>query len=129
MDIRPATLVREVDGIEPLEEVVNEAKGLTWKYRREHALIRVAPDRLLLVRGGADGIAFEVEGDDVFMEVDGGRVRVVFLAWHTHPRPTGPSDHDRAFLKVLKQGDSVIYEMFAGGEGTRFYPKGGEDAR
>ena len=127
MDIRPATFVREVDPAEPLPEVVDEAKGLTWIHRQEHALLRVDSGRLLLVRGGADGIAFEKDGDEVFVSVDGRRHRVTLLAWHTHPRPTGPSDHDREFLRVLKQSDSLIYEMFAGGDGTRFYPKGGED--
>lgn len=121
MDIRPATLVREVAASEAWSEVVNEAKAFTWMRRCEVALLRVDSGQLLLVRGGADGIEFEVTYDEVFVKIDGVRRRVVLLAWHTHPRPTGPSDQDRRFLAKLNQRSSVIYEMFGDGRGTRFY--------
>ena len=121
MDIRPAIFVRDVDPREPVAEVVNEAKALTWAHRAEHALLRVDSGQLVLVRGGADGISFEAEGSEIYVDLDGNRRRVTLLAWHTHPRPTGPSDHDRAFLKALGQKESLIYEMFADRNGTRFY--------
>jgi hypothetical protein len=41
------------------------------------------------------------------------------LTW-THPRPTGPSDHDRNLLRMLGQSSSVVYEMFGDAEGTRY---------
>jgi hypothetical protein len=124
LEILPATFIRDVDPSEPWHEVVNEAKGLTWSFRREHALLQVEPDRLVLVSGGADGIEFHVENGVVIVLISGIPRRVKQLAWHTHPRPTGPSDHDRKFLEMLGQRSSMIYEMFAGGEGTRFDAKG-----
>jgi len=120
MDIRPATLVREVDPSEPWSVVVDEAKGLTWTGRCEHALISVEDGRLLLVSGGADGLLFEERDGKVWVRVNDEPLRVVTLAWHTHPRATGPSDHDRQFLRLLAQRSSMIYEMFTTGEGTRF---------
>jgi hypothetical protein len=123
MDIKPAILIREVSPMESLPEVVNEAKALTWTHRAEHALIRCAPGNLFLVRGGADGIGFQTRDGRVYIDVDGVAREVTLLAWHTHPRPTGPSDHDRNFLKLLGQHDSLIYEMFSDGNGTRFRPK------
>lgn len=127
MDIRPAIFVREVDSAEPLAEVVNEAKAMTWTHRCEHALVRVDEGQLLLVRGGADGLEFEREADAVFLTLEGKRRRVTLLAWHTHPRPTGPSDHDRAFLRALGQAESLIYEMFGDRNGTRFYAEHREE--
>jgi hypothetical protein len=121
MDIRPATLVRVISPLENWDEIVNEANGLTWTHRSEIALVRVDPDELLLVRGGADGIEFDTADDAMWMSVDGARRRVNRLAWHTHPRPTGPSDHDRRFLRMLGQESSMIYEMFTDGAGTRFH--------
>ncbi|HEV2296417.1 MAG TPA: hypothetical protein VGR35_21415 [Tepidisphaeraceae bacterium] len=120
MDIRPATLVRIVSTSDNWDEIVNEAKGITWTHRSEVALVRVDPDELLLIRGGADGIEFEIADDAVCVSIDGVRRRVNRLAWHTHPRPTGPPDHDRRFLRMLGQESSIIYEMFTDGSGTRF---------
>jgi hypothetical protein len=128
MDIRPATLIREVSPSEPWDAVIEEAKSFTWTRRCEVALLKLEPESLVLVQGGADGIEFETEDRRVFVNVDGIRRRVVLLAWHTHPRPTGPSDHDRRFLALLGQPSSVIYEMFADGRGTRFNALGQEDA-
>jgi hypothetical protein len=127
MDIKPATLVREVDAAEDWREVVNEAKALTWTHRCEHALLRCDRGRLLLVRGGADGLEFELIDGAAHVRIDGAIHRVTLLAWHTHPRPTGPSDHDRLFLRMISQDSSVIYEMFGDGNGTRFGARDPED--
>jgi hypothetical protein len=129
LDIRPVILERVVSPDEPVAEVVNEAKALTWTHRAEHALLEVEGGEFLLVRGGADGIEFELEpnGGFVVVVVDGKRRRVTLLAWHTHPRPTGPSDHDRSFLKALSQQKSRIYEMFADRRGTVFYAEDREE--
>lgn len=122
MDIRPAKLVRRVSPSESWLDVVNEAKAETWTHRLEHALLKVDSGELLLVRGGADGLEFELGSErDVFVSVDDERRRVTLLAWHTHPKPTGPSDHDKAFLRELGQPSSMIYEMFGDGRGTVFY--------
>lgn len=121
MDIRPALLVRAVDPSESLDEVVDEAKALTWTHRCGVALLRIDAGQLLLVRGGADGIQFDVVDEKVFVTIEGVPRQVTLLAWHTHPRPTGPSDHDCRFLQMLRQPESFIYEMFASRNGTRFY--------
>jgi len=120
MDIRPAKLVRIVESSESWLEVVNEAKSFTWTRRCEVALIGIDDGRLLLVSGGADGLMFESLDGKVWVTVDDKPLCVVSLAWHTHPRATGPSDHDRHFLRLLRQRSSVIYEMFTDGNGTRF---------
>lgn len=99
MDIRSATLIREVSENEPWDEVINEAKALTWTHRCEIALLGVATGQLMLVRGGVDGIEFQVTDNAVWVEIDQTRNVVKLLAWHTHPRPTGPSDHDRQFCE------------------------------
>jgi hypothetical protein len=124
MDIRPAKFIRDVDPNESVDEVINEAKAFTWTHHCEHALLRLELGRLVLVRGGADGIEFKEKPDGVYVTIDEIDCRVTGLAWHTHPRPTGPSDHDRAFLEKLPQGSSMIYELFGDHEGTRFSPRG-----
>ena len=70
-------------------------------------------------RGGVDGIEFYVRHGTVIVVIDNVPRQVSLLAWHTHPRPTGPSDHDRA-LRLLGQADSLIYEMFGDGRGIRY---------
>ncbi|HMO26610.1 MAG TPA: hypothetical protein PKB10_10100 [Tepidisphaeraceae bacterium] len=123
MDVRRAIVVREVSADESIADVVNEAKAMTWIHRSEHALLRIADGRLMLVRGGADGIELDQVDDEIRIEVDGASHKVSLLAWHTHPRPTGPSDHDFRLLQLLGQPDSRIYEMFGDSAGVRFYAR------
>ena len=124
MDYRIAEFVRVVDRLEEFDEVVNEAKSDTWSKAREHAVLLLADGRLVLVRGGKDGIVLIDRAEDgLAIEMNQQVCRIESLAWHTHPVPTGPSDHDRAILARLGQESSVIYELRGDPRGTRFGPK------
>jgi hypothetical protein len=119
MDYRPAELVRLVDPSEELDEVVNEAKADTWVKGREHAVLSLADGRLVMVRGGRDGIELmRTDESGVCIDVEGRRVTVRKLCWHVHPVPTGPSDHDRRLLDLLGQDVSVLYEIGGEPDGT-----------
>jgi hypothetical protein len=129
MDYRPAEFVRYVEPAEALPDILDEAKAETWTKRREHALLQLEDGRLVLVRGGHDGIELISRNDGVYVEISGQTLKVSKLAWHVHPRATGPSDHDRAILQGLGQRSSVVFEINGEPGGTRFGPqKGGEDA-
>ncbi len=126
MDIRPPAFVRWVGEAELLESLINEAKARTWVAEAEHAVLTLVTGERPMVMGGRDGIRFDVEqeaGDRMIMlEVEGRRVRVDRIEWHTHPRVTGPSDGDREAVILLKQSVSRIYELGGDRDGTSFGP-------
>lgn len=107
-------------------ELVNDAKAWTWEFEAEHSLLSMADGRIALVRGGRDGIEFIVRGGgdcSLNVEIGGREVRIDRLLWHTHPRVTGPSDADLKTLAILKQDESLIYELGGGPNGTRIAAK------
>jgi hypothetical protein len=126
IDYRPAEFVRFVDPGEPLDALVEEAKADTWVHAREHAVLLLEDGRFVMVRGGRDGIQLTQRNDgSIYMDLHGAGTRIRKLAWHTHPEPTGPSDHDRALLDLLGQATSVVYEIRGEREGTLFRGFGG----
>jgi hypothetical protein len=82
------------------------------------------------VCGGRDGICFDVEEENdgrvMVLEVEGRKLRVARIDWHTHPRVTGPSDGDREAIILLKQTASHIYELGGDRDGTSFGPDKGQ---
>lgn len=54
-EILPMTVVRVIGRGERLEEIISEAKGLTWLTEREHALVTLANGERALVSGGRAG--------------------------------------------------------------------------
>jgi hypothetical protein len=121
VDYRPAEFVRFVLDDEPLDELVDEAKAETWTKAREHALIVLRDGRLALIRGGMDGIELTLDDSGgLVVTIEGSSIQIARLAWHVHPRPTGPSERDRQVLDVLNQDHSLIFEIGGGNEGTFF---------
>jgi len=127
MEVKPAEFVRWIGPGDVTDELVNDAKALTWEYEAEHGLLRLATGEMVMVRGGRDGIQFDVEGEGegrtIHMEIEGRMVQVVRIDWHTHPKVTGPSDGDLEALAILKQDESRIYEIGGEPDGTRIAPK------
>jgi hypothetical protein len=130
LSIETAEFVRWVQDDEDDEELIDEAKYRAWKAGAEHALFTLETGERPMVKGGRDGIRFDVEeeGDDqvVMVTVEGRRLRVSRIEWHTHPRVTGPSDGDREAIRILKQAASLIYEMGGDHDGTVFGPEKGK---
>jgi hypothetical protein len=119
MDIRLAEFVRWVDPIEPLDDLINDARAATWTQRREHALFETEDGRLMLLAGGADGILISTAlGIGLHLVLQDATHRLCRLVWHTHPEPTGPSDYDRNILKLLGQESSMLYEICGAKGGT-----------
>ena len=116
---------------EASEELVDEAKDLTWSLGVEVALVMLRSGERAFVGGGRDGILFqvrEVSSAEVVLLFEGPEaspLEVARLEWHTHPYPTGPSDGDREALRLLAQPTSRVFEF--GGEpgGTVFGPDKG----
>jgi hypothetical protein len=127
MGVEIAVFVRWVGTGEVLDDLVNEAKGLTWDGWAEHSLVEVQDGRLALIRGLRDGITFRVKGEasdrTLHMDIEGREVRIIRILWHTHPLVTGPSDGDLVALAILGQDDSIIYEIGGEKDGTRIGPK------
>ena len=125
MSIEPPAFVRWIGDDEELAELINEAKYRSWSAEAEHAALTLEDGRRPMVRGGRDGIRFDVEddGDDrvILAEIEGRRLRVVRIEWHTHPRVTGPSDREAILL--LGQSESRIYELGGDLDGTSFGPE------
>ena len=48
---------------------------------------------------------------------------VALIQFHTHPEPTGPSDSDMQLLELLKQDESIVYEINGEPDGTKFRSK------
>ena len=121
--------IRYVLPHERLDDLVDEAKGLTFEHFREHALLRLEEGRRVFAQGASYEMELEhvLDTDDPFgregglyVEVEDESVRVVELIFHTHPVPTGPSDEDMRVLRILKQETSLLFEIFGPVEGTRF---------
>lgn len=127
MDVEDAAFVCWVEPGGNTPDLVNDAKALTWEFAAEHALLRLATGGMAIVRGGRDGIRFEVEGEGdgrtLHVKIEGRSVQVERIVWHTHPRVTGPSDGDLEALAILKQDSSVIHEIGGDPHGTRIEPK------
>jgi hypothetical protein len=121
MDYELAKFVAWIESEPHDESLIDEVKGLTFVEYAEFALLRT-DDRQLLVKGGRKGILFELDADGhMIVSTPIGSRRVLQLLWHTHPIPTGPSDHDRGVLRLLGQKESVIYELNGEAAGTRIY--------
>jgi hypothetical protein len=126
-NVARAKFIRWVAGSETFEDLLNDAKALIWETEREHAVIVVRPNRRALVRGGRLGIEFLLRESNaaqhvglalteksLWVDVEGIEARVEQIEFHTHPLPTGPSDHDLRVLEILRQKESRIVEI--GGE-------------
>ena len=132
MDIQPAEFVRFVADHERLDDLLDEAKADTWMREAEHALLIVdmphptglSLERAALVRGGKDGILLQSTAGKLWMDIEGQRSRVIRLAWHVHPRVTGPSDHDFHVLELLDQQSTMLFEIGGAPEGTRITRRG-----
>ena len=102
--------------------LVDEVKGLTFIEYAEFALVQINGGEQVLVKGGRKGVLFELDSDGhMLIATPSGSRRVTALLWHTHPIPTGPSDHDRGVLRLLGQAESLIYEINGEVGGTRIY--------
>lgn len=124
MDYRIAEFVRFIEEGEEFDDLLDETKAQTWTKEREHAVVVVRVgevERFAIIRGGRDGIVLERGADDSIVIPDGGEeLTVLRLAWHIHPEPTGPSDHDRHVLDALGQHGSMLYEIGGPTAGSRF---------
>lgn len=122
-------VVRFVPPDEPADELIEDAKSRTYEHVREHAVLEIADGRRVMVCGGPFGISLGVrrstgpvgrEGDELVVDIDGQPVVVRRLVFHTHPKPTGPSDGDFAVLNILGQRSSMLYELSGPRDGTEF---------
>ena len=120
MDYELVKFVAWIDG-DPMDRwLIDEVKGLTFSEYAEFALVTTDEGRYVLVKGGRKGILFELDGDGhMLVGTPLGNNRVAALVWHTHPFPTGPSDHDRGVLRLLGQEESIVFEINGDQEGTR----------
>jgi hypothetical protein len=126
MDYRVAEFVRFITPDEILDDLIDEAKAETWINGRENAVDVLDRGDVILIRGGRDGIELDVDARlGIVVDVKGILRAIKRLAWHTHPRPTGPSDHDCHLLERLEQVSSVVYEIGGAREGTIFVQKPG----
>ena len=111
-DIRPLTVIRLLSKGEKVDEVINEAKSLTYQGDVEHAVISYKNGTRALVSGGRDGIGISAKQLGSISRIIG----------HTHPyslHGTGrPSAADVNALKVLNQKGSYLFEQ---GVRTKFY--------
>ncbi len=116
LNVEPASFVRWVEDDEALDELVNEARATTWTDGVEVALVTLTSGRRMFVRGGRDGITFDVmelaEGFSILIvDHPGESLKVSRIDWHTHPIATGPSDGDREAIRLLGQAESRIFEI------------------
>jgi RHS repeat-associated protein len=105
--IAPMQVFRIIQKGEKLDEVINEAKALTWTTQNEHAVVTLASGERALVSGGSGGIKFAE-----------GQVQRIF--GHIHPTNAPPSAADAAAIKSLGQSKQYV---FHGGERTVVRPK------
>jgi len=124
---KKAEFVRKIESGEKICDLINECKSGTWSDDAEYLVLQLVTGERLMVRGGRDGIDFEIqiEGGEqhLVMELVGKWVRVRRIYGHTHPVVTGPSDGDMLALIILKQRFSYIFEIGGDPHGTRFRPK------
>jgi hypothetical protein len=122
--VEPPTFVRWVEADETIDVLVDEAKYRAWSSGAEHAVLTLETGERPMVKGGRDGIRFDVEGEGdgrvIMVDIEGRRLRVERIEWHTHPRVTGPSDGDREAIRILNQQSSRVYEMGGDSDGTLF---------
>lgn len=132
MERTRATFIRWVLPHESMEDLVQEAKALTFEHYCEFALLMLQDGRRVLVRGGTFGIDLDrsVPNDPygrppecLYVDVEEASEQVSELVFHTHPKPTGPSDDDLMVMKLLGQDRSWLYELFGPAEGTLIRPK------
>jgi hypothetical protein len=132
MGAAKAQFVRFVQPREPMDELVREAKHLTWEHYREHALLGLENGRRIIVSGSTFGIELQQTAPNdpvdraasqIYVEIEGQWLRVEKLIFHTHPKSTGPSDDDLKILETLGQSSSMLYEIFGPFEGTEIRPK------
>lgn len=122
MDYELAKFVASIISDPHDASLIDEVKGLTFSQYAEYALLQVGGGEQVLVKGGRMGILFELDAEGhMIVATPLGRRRVISLLWHTHPVPTGPSDHDRGVLRLLGQAESVIYELNGEVGGTRIH--------
>ncbi|WPQ66295.1 RHS repeat-associated core domain-containing protein [Chitinophaga sancti] len=103
----PMSIERIIKRGEKLEDIVNEAKGLTWTTGNEHAVVTLTNGERALVSGGPGGIIFK-------------RSEVKLLFGHTHPTSAPPSSTDATALTELGQTKQYVYH---GGEISVVRPK------
>ena len=127
MDYAAAVFIREVEHGERVADLIEEARARTYVQQVEVAVLKIEGNRRLMVGGGRDGITFErgsgEADEDLFMDLDGRKVRVLLVYGHTHPRATGPSDGDLKAIAVLRQTKSYIFELGGERRGTLIRPK------
>jgi len=130
LSVAAPEFVRWVRDEESTDELVNEAKYRAWSNGAEHAVLALETGERPMVRGGRDGIRFDVEGEGdelaVAVSIEGRKLRVIRIEWHTHPRVTGPSDGNREAIRRLGQSASLICEMGGDPDGTIFGPEEGK---
>jgi hypothetical protein len=127
LDARPARFLRKVEPEELEDELINEARALTWTNEVEVALVTLTSGGRVFVSGGRDGITFGVielvDGYPVLLvDRPGYSLMVSRIDWHTHPIATGPSDGDREALRILGQAESRVFEIGGERDGTCFGP-------
>lgn len=103
----PMSIERIIKRGEKLEDIVNEAKGLTWTTGNEHAVVTLANGERALVSGGPGGIIFQ-------------RNEIRLLFGHTHPTSAPPSNADATALTEFGQTKQYVYH---GGEISVVRPK------
>ena len=126
MDYRLAEFVRYIAEDESIANLVNEAKSDTWTKAREHAVLIVDGFQAVLVRGGLDEIDLMKRNAILVLAISGSERRITKLAWHIHPRVTGPSDFDRRLLSRLVQAEPIIFGIGGEKAGTIFSKMSGE---
>jgi len=123
MDIRHAELVAVLSSEVDVADIVETLKLETYWHRCEHAVLLLADGNRVVVKGGRDGILLYDFETWLGIDIDGMKQRVIKLIVHTHPVPTGPSDHDIRLLSRLGQLESIVYELSGPVEGTIFRQK------
>lgn len=98
----PMSIVRILSRGEKIDDLINEAKVLTYQTGNEHALVTLANGERAIV-SGPGGITFEA-----------GQIKTLF--GHTHPTSAPPSGDDFIALGRLKQSQQTVLH---GGETTK----------
>jgi RHS repeat-associated protein len=99
--------VRIIQKGEKIDDIINEAKALTFMTGNEHALVKLANGNRALVSGGPGGIRLP-------------RDQIQRIYGHTHPTAAPPSAADFRSLQELGQSKQYI---FHGGQVTIIRPQ------
>jgi hypothetical protein len=127
--VEPARFLRWIDP--NAQDTINDLKALTWESAREHAIVLLRGGKHALLCGGSHGMTLEIRtgaivgpsGDRLqypCVEVNAQPIPIERLVCHTHPAPTGPSEADFRVLELLRQEESMLYEIGGPAEGTKF---------